>query len=108
MKDCLDDITSKKSLLEVAEGAITKLKLEQQGMREDQEKLRQRISQLRQNRTNVSNILSKFCKNCKREYQEKDNLNWSCRVHRSEWGGDIWWCCGKTTKGAPGKTWQLT
>ena len=23
-------------------------------------------------------------------------------MHQSEWGGEMWWCCGKTSKDAPG------
>ena len=29
---------------------------------------------------------------------ESENFNWSCRTHRSEYSGEIWWCCGKTGK----------
>jgi hypothetical protein len=44
----------------------------------------------------------KTCKQCTNEYNEKENFNWSCRVHQSEWGGEMWWCCGKRIKDAPG------
>ena len=37
----------------------------------------------------------KTCKNCGKEFSERENFNWSCRVHRSDWGGEVWWCCGK-------------
>jgi len=33
---------------------------------------------------------------------EGENFNWSCRTHRSEYGGEMWWCCGKLSKDAPG------
>jgi hypothetical protein len=26
---------------------------------------------------------------------ETENFNWSCRTHQSEFGGELWWCCGK-------------
>lgn len=42
------------------------------------------------------------CKNCCNEYNEKENFNWSCRMHQSEWGGEMWWCCGKRGKDAAG------
>lgn len=42
------------------------------------------------------------CKNCCNEYQEKENFNWSCRIHQSEWGGEMWWCCGKRGKDSAG------
>ena len=37
----------------------------------------------------------KTCKNCHKEYNEKENFNWSCTVHTGDWGGQMWWCCGK-------------
>ena len=45
---------------------------------------------------------AKVCNNCKVEYLEKENFNWSCRTHQSEWGGEMWWCCGKRGKDQPG------
>jgi hypothetical protein len=36
------------------------------------------------------------------EFSDKENFNWSCRTHSSEWGGTVWWCCGKTDFEAPG------
>ena len=42
------------------------------------------------------------CKKCAKEFIEKENFNWSCRTHKSEWSGDMWWCCGKRTKEAAG------
>ena len=44
----------------------------------------------------------KTCKNCNREYDERENYNWSCKQHLSQFGGDIWWCCGKPGKEQPG------
>ena len=45
-----------------------------------------------------------MCKKCGKEYNEKDNLNWSCRQHLSAFSkdGDFWWCCGKKGADAPG------
>ena len=37
----------------------------------------------------------KMCSNCNREFEEKDNFNWSCKTHQSEYSGILWWCCGK-------------
>ena len=28
-------------------------------------------------------------------YLDSENYNWSCRTHTSEFGGEMWWCCGK-------------
>jgi hypothetical protein len=33
---------------------------------------------------------------------ESENFNWSCRTHQSEFGGEMWWCCGKIGKDAIG------
>lgn len=42
------------------------------------------------------------CKGCGLDYQESENFNWSCRTHKSDYSGEIWWCCGKTSKEAAG------
>ena len=46
----------------------------------------------------------KQCRKCGKEYHEKENFNWSCRTHRSDFGEEdkIWWCCGKQGKETPG------
>ena len=38
------------------------------------------------------------CKNCGREYNEKENFKWSCRTHYGSYSGEMWWCCGKFGK----------
>lgn len=48
----------------------------------------------------------RICKNCSKEYTEKENFNWSCRIHQSEWGGEVWWCCGKRGQDQPGCKFQ--
>jgi len=45
---------------------------------------------------------SKTCKKCGKDYFEKENFNWSCCTHQSEYSGELWWCCGKTQKNALG------
>lgn len=44
----------------------------------------------------------KICKSCSQEYSDKENFNWSCRTHASTWGGEVWWCCGKSDKNQAG------
>ena len=68
---------------------------------EERDKLKQRITRLAQRKGKFDSDL-KTCKNCTKEFSEKENFNWSCRTHQSEWGGEMWWCCGKTTKDFPG------
>ena len=43
-----------------------------------------------------------MCINCKKEYNEKENFNWSCRTHPYDYNGEMWWCCGKRGKDQPG------
>lgn len=66
------------------------------------DRLRVKLIRLQKTRVVTKETMSKTCKNCNQEYQEKDNFNWSCRTHQSEWGGRVWWCCGKDSKDQPG------
>ena len=61
------------------------------------------------NRRGKIDLGIKICKNCTKEYNEKDNFNWSCKTHQSEWSsGEIdpltkkekgmYWCCGNERK----------
>ena len=66
----------------------------------DREKLKLRVSKLLARKGKDSGL--KQCRNCMKEYNDKENYNWSCRTHRSEWSGEMWWCCGKKGKEAAG------
>lgn len=70
-------------------------------MIEERDRLKNRVAKLLQRKGKHDSSI-KSCKNCAKEFGEADNFNWSCRTHQSEWGGELWWCCGKTTKDAPG------
>lgn len=67
----------------------------------DRDKSKQRIQKLMQRKGKFDSGI-KSCKKCNKEYNEKENFNWSCRTHQSEWGGELWWCCGKRGKEMPG------
>jgi hypothetical protein len=67
----------------------------------EREQMKRSIVKLLQRKGNFDNSI-KVCRNCSKEYSEKENFNWSCRVHQSEWGGEMWWCCGKRGKEQPG------
>ena len=67
----------------------------------EREKMKERIKKLR-SRKGKFDSSSKICKNCGKDYNEKENFNWSCRTHRCEYSGEMWWCCGKEGKEAPG------
>lgn len=47
-------------------------------------------------------LAEKICNNCGIEFNEHDNFNWSCLTHKSEYGGEYWWCCGKKGDKAKG------
>merc|ERR1712072_855491 len=68
---------------------------------EDRDKLKQRLKKYRARRK-MFEAEQKTCKHCGREYIESENFNWSCRTHSSDFGGEMWWCCGKLGKDAVG------
>jgi hypothetical protein len=39
---------------------------------------------------------------CGKDYIDQENFNWSCRTHKSDFSGELWWCCGKKIKDALG------
>ena len=63
--------------------------------------MKDRLVKLKARRGKVSLDFS-TCKKCGKDYNEKENFNWSCRTHKSQWSGEMWWCCGKRTKEAAG------
>jgi len=68
---------------------------------DERDKLKKNVTKLLARKGKFDQGL-KQCKNCGKEFNEKENFNWSCRVHQSEWGGEMWWCCGKRGKDQPG------
>ena len=69
---------------------------------DEKDKMKLRIVKLKNRRGKFDQGM-KSCKNCAKEFHEKENFNWSCRVHRvPEYGGEMWWCCGKIGKEVPG------
>jgi hypothetical protein len=70
---------------------------------EEYEHLKNKLKQLKFKKSNDDeNKDEKICQLCKRLYKESDNYNWSCKVHFSQYSGEIWWCCGKKGESAPG------
>ena len=86
---------------EAAEEQRLVLEKERKTFLVEREKMKERIKKLKK-RGGKFDILQKICKMCGKDYNEKENLNWSCRTHRSEYSGEIWWCCGKSSKDAIG------
>ena len=74
--------------------AKIQLEKEKKALIIDREKMKDRVKKLKMRR-GKKELLEKVCKNCSKDYIETENFNWSCRTHRSEFSGEIWWCCGK-------------
>ena len=97
--------------LEKSESEVSNLtKLTKQQLQEIM-KQKERMIKMK-NRRGKIDLGIKICKNCTREYNEKDNFNWSCKTHKSEWSGEIdavskkekgmYWCCGNERKESQG------
>lgn len=69
---------------------------------EEHDKTRQRIKQYIKKSRLVGQVEEKQCKSCQKTFVDAENYNWSCKTHRSEYSGDLWWCCGKAERNAPG------
>lgn len=69
---------------------------------EEYEKMRQKAKQYRQRRKQYGEEEEKVCKNCQKVFVEGENFNWSCRRHQTEYSGEIYWCCGKSSRDAVG------
>jgi hypothetical protein len=67
----------------------------------ENQKLKYRIQKIMQRKGKMESGI-KMCGRCQKEYNEKENYNWSCRIHSSPWGGEMYWCCGKTNVNAVG------
>ena len=69
---------------------------------EEYEKMRQKAKQYRIRRKQYGEEEEKVCKNCQRVFIESENFNWSCRRHQTEYSGEVYWCCGKSSRDALG------
>lgn len=69
---------------------------------EEQDKTRQKLKQMRIKRRQFGEMEEKVCRSCGKTYYDNENYNWSCRIHFSQYGGELWWCCGKEGQNAPG------
>jgi uncharacterized protein YfcZ (UPF0381/DUF406 family) len=87
--------TKKDSEIEIA-----KFKSDLSKVTTENSNLKAKLDKLK-NRKNLD-ANQKFCINCQKDYLEKENYNWSCQLHRSDYGGEMWWCCGKKDSNAVG------
>lgn len=66
---------------------------------EEYEKIRQRAKAYHSKKKQFDQVEEKVCKRCLKIYIDTENYNWSCKTHSSEFGGEIYWCCGKAKDG---------
>lgn len=104
-----DRIQSLQKSLQVQEDECSKLKLDSakqekrfQDLSLEFGKIRSKMAQYRQRRKAYGESEERICRNCQKVYIDGENFNWSCRIHQSEYGEDMWWCCGQPAKEAPG------
>ncbi|OMJ77332.1 hypothetical protein SteCoe_23075 [Stentor coeruleus] len=72
-------------------------------LQEEFEKTRTRVKEIKAKNKVYDELDEKVCRYCKKVFIEKENYNWSCKVHLSEWSNNTYyWCCGATKKDAPG------
>lgn len=80
---------------------LVKVEKKYKELNEERDSARQRLKKYRARRKMFEQE-QKTCKHCGKEYLESENFNWSCRTHISDFGGEMWWCCGKLGKDAIG------
>lgn len=104
-----DKITELQGNLQKAEDEREKLqgKLEEaehnsKDLTEEYEKLRQKAKQYKMRRKQFGEEEEKVCRHCQKVFIESENFNWSCRRHPNEYSGEIYWCCGKSSRDAIG------
>ncbi|CAG9333333.1 unnamed protein product [Blepharisma stoltei] len=71
-------------------------------LREEYNKLAEKFRELQPKQKIFGQNEEKLCKRCNSIYTEKENFNWSCVIHKSEWTNKIYWCCGATKKESVG------
>lgn len=97
-----NEVNSVRDDLEKSRANEAKLEKRYKDLEDEHAKLRQKVKQNRQKRKQFGEADYQICRWCQKEYSESENYNWSCRTHRGEFGDHMYWCCGKTSKDAPG------
>jgi hypothetical protein len=82
-----------------AEGSKMEKKYKDLG--DEHDKLRQKLKHIRLKRKQYGEGEEKLCRKCQKTFMDSENFNWSCRTHKAEFSGEMWWCCGRG-KDAPG------
>jgi len=73
--------------LDTAIDDFMKLEKQYKQLIDEREKMKQQIHKLKSRKGKIDKGY-KTCKNCGKEYLEKDNVNWSCRIHRLDYSED--------------------
>jgi len=98
-----------------SQSEVLSLYEEKENLRKERDKIEKKLRDVSENRDKLKQKMKKYrarrkmfeaerkrCKKCGKEYNETDNFNWSCRTHQCDFGGEMWWCCGKLGKDAIG------
>ena len=88
--------------LETEKLESVKLQKQFEDLIDEHEKLRMKLKQNRLKRKQYGETEEKICMKCQKMFRDTENFNWSCRTHKSEYGSEMWWCCGKTSRDAVG------
>jgi len=93
---------------------LVKMFDEKEIIRKERDKLSKKLKELTEDRDKLKRRMKKYrlrrlfdhetvmCRNCGKDFMKTENFNWSCRTHTSEFGGEMWWCCGKIGKDSLG------
>ena len=92
------------SLAEERENSAVLLEKSEKKMKETAEenqrlRVKMKNSRLKRKANDTGDLM---CKLCQKLFNEVENFNWSCRTHFGDFGGEMWWCCGKPGRDAPG------
>lgn len=83
---------------------LSSLEKNYKDLTESYEKMRQKLKQWKQRGKQYGENEEKTCIKCRKTFTERENYNWSCKVHTGEYSREmsIYWCCGKKGKEATG------
>ena len=82
--------------------SLSKSEKRTKDLADEYEKLRLKLKQFRLKRKQYGEQDEKVCRHCQKMFVESENYNWSCRTHPSEYGSEMYWCCGRVGRDAPG------
>lgn len=96
------DLSTAKDQITSLQTELSKAEKRFKDLEDEYNRLRDKVKQSRLKRKQFGETELKVCRWCQKEFTEGENFNWSCRTHTSEFGDQMYWCCGKTSKEAPG------